>query len=294
MEPADIYLRMRTGLTGSPMPSFADALSAEETWDLVNYILSLSPEQPPEPAVLLVSQYVDGALPTDPIDPAWNEAPPGYYPLASQLMRAPRSYQPAVNAVWVKSLYNETEIAFYVAWNDRTQTREGETVDAMAIQFPQELADSTERPYFLFGDSARAVYQWYWSAAADAGAERNARGVQAIGEQAAEQQQITASAQYADGRWQVVFRRPLQTADEDDLQFAMDRYLPLSFMVWEGQAGEVGERLGLTTWSLVYLSSPTPVLQYAFIPGAMAVVAVIELLVVWLARRRSRTVISDQ
>jgi mono/diheme cytochrome c family protein len=31
------------GLSGTPMPTFADSLSSEDAWDLVHYIQSLSP-----------------------------------------------------------------------------------------------------------------------------------------------------------------------------------------------------------------------------------------------------------
>jgi mono/diheme cytochrome c family protein len=37
----DIYLRFRTGMMGTPMPSFADAASDNEMWDLANYVVSL-------------------------------------------------------------------------------------------------------------------------------------------------------------------------------------------------------------------------------------------------------------
>jgi mono/diheme cytochrome c family protein len=37
----DIYLRFRTGMAGTPMPSFADAASDAEMWDLANYVVSL-------------------------------------------------------------------------------------------------------------------------------------------------------------------------------------------------------------------------------------------------------------
>jgi cbb3-type cytochrome c oxidase subunit III len=37
----DIYLRFRAGMTGTPMPSFADAASDAEMWDLANYVVSL-------------------------------------------------------------------------------------------------------------------------------------------------------------------------------------------------------------------------------------------------------------
>lgn len=43
----DIYRTIITGLSGSPMPSYADSFIGRETgaWDLVHYILSLSPEE---------------------------------------------------------------------------------------------------------------------------------------------------------------------------------------------------------------------------------------------------------
>ena len=39
--PRDIYLRFRTGMSGTPMPSFADAATDAEMWDLANYVVSL-------------------------------------------------------------------------------------------------------------------------------------------------------------------------------------------------------------------------------------------------------------
>jgi mono/diheme cytochrome c family protein len=37
----DVYMRFRTGMAGTPMPSFAEAASEAEMWDLANYIVSL-------------------------------------------------------------------------------------------------------------------------------------------------------------------------------------------------------------------------------------------------------------
>ena len=37
----DVYLRFRTGMSGTPMPSFADAATTAEMWDLANYVVSL-------------------------------------------------------------------------------------------------------------------------------------------------------------------------------------------------------------------------------------------------------------
>jgi mono/diheme cytochrome c family protein len=40
--PEDIYRTLMTGLAGTPMPSYADSLEPDQTWDLVYYVLSLS------------------------------------------------------------------------------------------------------------------------------------------------------------------------------------------------------------------------------------------------------------
>ena len=37
----DVYLRFRAGMSGTPMPSFAEAATDADLWDLANYVLSL-------------------------------------------------------------------------------------------------------------------------------------------------------------------------------------------------------------------------------------------------------------
>ena len=38
----DVYMRFRTGMSGTPMPSFKDAASDRDMWDLANYVVSLA------------------------------------------------------------------------------------------------------------------------------------------------------------------------------------------------------------------------------------------------------------
>jgi mono/diheme cytochrome c family protein len=38
----DIYLRFRTGMSGTPMPSFKDAATDAEMWDLASYVVSMA------------------------------------------------------------------------------------------------------------------------------------------------------------------------------------------------------------------------------------------------------------
>lgn len=43
---ADLYRTLSTGLDGTPMPSYGDVLSPEQTWALADYILSIAREAP--------------------------------------------------------------------------------------------------------------------------------------------------------------------------------------------------------------------------------------------------------
>jgi DMSO reductase family type II enzyme heme b subunit len=289
MEPEDIFLRIHTGMLGTPMPAFGDAVSAEDIWHMVNYILSLAPEEAPDPALLLAGEYVEGSLPSRVDDPIWDELEPAYYPLSGQIMRAPRHYRPSIANVTARALHNGSEVALLLTWNDRTESRQGEAVDAVAIQFPQELGDDSEQPYFVFGEARRAVYQWYWTAAADEVLERTANGLDAITDQPESRWQTTAASRFQDGQWRVLFRRSLQSADSDDLSLQTDRFIPIAFMVWDGHADESGPRMGLTTWSELYLPSPTPLIEYVWIPVVMLGVVAAEALVTWRVRLAART-----
>ena len=39
---ADVYLRLKTGINGTPMPSFADTAKDEDLWHVANYVVSLA------------------------------------------------------------------------------------------------------------------------------------------------------------------------------------------------------------------------------------------------------------
>jgi mono/diheme cytochrome c family protein len=39
---ADVYMRFRTGMSGTPMPSFKEAATDGEMWDLANYVVSIA------------------------------------------------------------------------------------------------------------------------------------------------------------------------------------------------------------------------------------------------------------
>lgn len=58
--PEDLYRTISTGLNGTPMPSYADALAPKERWALVVYILSIATQERPRGMMGLVGEEVEG------------------------------------------------------------------------------------------------------------------------------------------------------------------------------------------------------------------------------------------
>ncbi|MGQ0604371.1 MAG: c-type cytochrome [Anaerolineales bacterium] len=286
--PDDIYMRLKTGLTGSPMPSYADVLSDEQVWDLANYVDSLSPDAAPEPQASITAFRVEGAIPEDANAAEWQRATEYFYPLVGQIMREPRNYTPSVKGMWVRALYNQSELALLLRWHDRFEDKgaDGKPADALAVQFPAQLADGDERPYFVMGDAAHPVNLWQWSAATSAMEERNGRGAGAVEAQATQNLQGTAS--FADGEYVLFVRRPLSTGDSEDLRFRPGRFIPIALLAWDGWRGEQGAAGAISSWYLIYLEQPVPPINYACVPVAALATALVEGWVVWSVRRRRR------
>ena len=92
----DIYRRLRTGLDGTPMPTFQDLIDSniitdDDLWSLAYYVRGLSPEEAPEVReVITASLLEEGELPTTPTDERWAGVEGFYVPLAGQIIQKPR------------------------------------------------------------------------------------------------------------------------------------------------------------------------------------------------------------
>lgn len=283
----DIYMRLKTGLTGSPMPSYADALSDQDVWHLANYVDSLAPDAPPELEAAIIVNRVEGAIPSDPSAEAWQSATEYYYPLVGQIMREPRNYTPSINGVWVRALYNENELALLLKWHDRfhdTGSEDG-VADALAVQFPAKLANGDERPYFVFGDAGNPVNLWVWDAASDVVEERNSQGVGTDLAQAT--QNVQGTALFADGEYNLIVRRALRTGDPEDLQFELGRFIPVALAAWDGWRGEEGPAGAISSWFSIFLVETVSPITFVWIPlAAVITTALLEGLIAWTVRRR--------
>jgi len=58
--PEDLYRTVSTGLNGTPMPSYADSLTARERWAVVSYVLSIATRDRPRGMMGLIEEEVEG------------------------------------------------------------------------------------------------------------------------------------------------------------------------------------------------------------------------------------------
>lgn len=292
--PEEIFARITRGIGDKDMPSFAKGenveTTEEERWHIANYVHSISQyDGNPKLAETLVAQKVSGALTDNPDDPIWQEQERFYFPLVGQVTIEPRMFTPTIESVIAKAIYNDTEVALLLTWDDPTKSlvsdgAEGD--DAIAMQFPS-VVRSDERPYFIMGTPEYPVYVARYNAGASAIEELNATGQEhAVGirfaPQGPEGQQFKGQLVYKDGQYRAVFKRSLKTADKNDLQFAPMQFIPIAFSAWDGSNGEIDSKRSISAWYYLMLKPPDPPTRYIY-PTIFAVMVIG--LQWWIGRR---------
>ena len=195
---------------------------------------------------------MDGTLPTTPRDPQWFQAQAFSYPLVGQITQAPRNYTPTLDSITARALFNDEELALLLTWDDRSENRVADgdkTLDALAVQFPEGIPSGSVRPSFLEGQPGRPVNLGRWQADTESPVELNATGLGTAKPQDPDSEALAGEAVYANGQWSLVLRRSLVTQDSDkDIQFELDRFIPIAFSAWDGQNGAEGARRAVSSW----------------------------------------------
>ena len=311
-----IHTRFLTGLDGTPMPAYSDALEGgvvteEELWSLAHFVAAMAPAKSPRVNELIAARRNEGSFPGSPDDPAWDAVSPQYVPLVGQIIVAPRQFVPTVDGVWVRALHDGEDIAVLLSWSDPSdspdaawdewQARMSATLysddpppaaaplaDGFAIQFPLQVPQGTERPYFLMGDGQNPVYVWHWDSRSGVTARR-ARG---LGEfEMLEPGGLTGEAMHVDGEWRLMFRRSVSAAAEGEgLTFTEGVAIPLGFFAWDGSSAEDVRRSAVSGWYYIYLEAPRSAAMYA-VPLIAALIAA-GLLSLVIARAQHKQTIS--
>ena len=132
----NIFRTFSTGVSGTPMPSFADNTTVEERWHIANFVNSLcerDPEGNPLPIdpltdkpkvnfVIRSGPVLEGEISDDPENEMWQKRERRIVLFGGQITHKPRNFVNRIDDVWVKSLYNDKNIVFLFQWDDRSKS----------------------------------------------------------------------------------------------------------------------------------------------------------------------------
>ena len=286
----EIYARLRTGLDGTPMPSFSDAIDSEviteeQLWRVAQYVRSLSPKTAPEVREVIRAKLAPGKLPAGPADSLWSGSEAAYVPLVGQIIQKPRWFLPTVDGVWVQAVHDGTRLALRLSWHDPSRSpdpswdewlgRIVETAtdtdgaipttqgpDRLVVQFPKRVSDEAEQPYFLGGSKRRPVYLVRWSSDSDRVDQGVGTGLGRFAPQG-RSAQWSHTARFENGQWQLQLVRPLKSADTTAAPTLVPgQAIPIGFFAADGSNGELEVRGSVSAWYSIYLEVPTPIAVY--------------------------------
>jgi DMSO reductase family type II enzyme heme b subunit len=301
----DVFQRLSAGIRGTPMPEHTTTISIEDRWAIAHYAMTLRGNSVPPSAgeTVIRAVRVEGDLPGDPADPAWDKAPAMTFAMAPNIIKEPRLYYSLNDMVTVRALFNGSDIVLRVDVDDRTYSVPGDplevayglddvepTRDAVSVQLPMEITPAG-KPWFRHGDPKNAVNMWYWAAPSvePEDGERallmDAAGPSSPLVPREDSSTLSAKGAWKNGRWQVVFKRALETEAATDLQIVEGRYIPIAFADWDGLAGEAGGRHSFTSWYWLLLE---PAENKAVLYGAPPAAGLLAGLLFLIAVRRQR------
>ncbi len=304
-QPFDIFRTVTTGLTGTPMPAYQESITVEDRWHLVNYVLSLGPTPTPHPDEKVTAHRIDGAIPGNDDAEFWQKQPASRFRTFANIVEPPRLFWQSVEFVTVQAAYNQSEIVLRLQWDDRTESkgtdvtttykdddgtiyRDTQHPDQFVVQFPAKIVPGGPLPYFLTGDGKRQTNLWWWRADRNKTVEMNGKGTGSLSYQALDSQDVQATVTFDDGRYTMVARRALSTADaKNDPQLDEGMFVPIAFQAWDGSRGEVGTRRAVTSWYWLHLLPPMPTASFVTPPIAfLATLAMLIGLARWTKKQR--------
>ncbi len=159
--------------------------------------------------------------------------------------------------------------------------------DAFAFQFPvkwQELPPP-EKPRFLWGDEKYPVDIVKWEADGSLRAFAGTGWDKDFEDRDDYTEKLKLmKAEWKDGRWTVMIKRPLKADYDEDTKFEVGKYIPTVFFAWDGHNGDAGRKMAVSAFYYLVLQPPIPRETYIY-PTLIAVGIVV--LEGWILTRRA-------
>lgn len=253
-DPELIAMRVLTGIDGSPMPSYAEAASVEDIWQLAYYVHSL--QQEPRWTMTPRVPYLTGSLPETIDDPRWSLAERAEIRMRNTIQREGEANGPSsVTTISVQAVYHDEAIRFRLSWYDPSEDRD-EPVDALALVLAPEglTSDATSLQVWPLRD-ALALDLCVWSANRPEAREALVTSYEPILQGAGLGIPVVSHAVYDTGQWTLLMTRPLRQEQlPGATQIVPGRALALAVVIWDG--GNPGQR-AVSMWIDAMLQPPT-------------------------------------
>jgi mono/diheme cytochrome c family protein len=141
----DIFRSMSTGLNGTPMPSFLDALTPEQRWAITDFIVSLSGSNGPGYTNLVIARHVKDRIDLAKGAASFASAAVARFPIVGQIMEPGRSFHPPATSVAVQAIYDADSIALLVRWHDMSAQKTGKNGPSLPVP-PEEEEEAAAAP----------------------------------------------------------------------------------------------------------------------------------------------------
>jgi hypothetical protein len=128
---------MSTGLNGTPMPGFLDALKPEQRWAITDFIASLSRDDGPGYTNVAVAKHVDETIDLAKGTDSFKSARVARFPIVGQITEPVRDFHPPATSVTVQAIYDADSIALLVRWHDMSAQKTGKNGPALPVP-PEE------------------------------------------------------------------------------------------------------------------------------------------------------------
>ena len=158
--------------------------------------------------------------------------------------------------------------------------------DGVAFQFPvkwQELP-APRKPRYFWGDERFAVDLTKWTADGTLGVYEGTGWDQDLTELDFQEEVEVVKAEWANGRWTVIIKRPIKGDYEEVAYLEPGKYIPMVFFAWDGHNGDVGRKMAVSAFYYLVMEPQIPLTTYVY-PGLITVgIVIIE---GWVLGRRA-------
>ena len=140
----DIFRSITTGLNGTPMPGFGEALQPDQRWAIADYIDSLSGSAGPRYTNLVIAKHVTDTIDLSKGAASFEGSTVARLPIIGQITEPVREFHPPTTSVLVQAIYDADSIAFLVRWHDIRADKEGKNGPSLAVPPEEEEHEDTD------------------------------------------------------------------------------------------------------------------------------------------------------